>query len=255
MIDAVTVAALAGVPHGFFGRQGGVSEGLYASLNTGLGSADVTAHVRENRARVLAHLLPDDPNAALVSLYQVHSARVVTVTEAPAENARPEADAMVTATPGLALGILTADCAPVLLADIDAGVIGAAHAGWKGAIGNVCGATIAAMAALGADPARVIAAIGPCIARASYEVDTGFLNRFLTDDPEHERFFRQGRPGHHQFDLEGFVAQSLAAAGVRTVIATGIDTYADESRWFSYRRTTHRGEPDYGRQLSVIALR
>jgi len=250
MIDAVTVPALAGVPHGFYGRRGGVSAGLFASLNTGLGSSDQPAHVRENRARALAHLAPD--GATLVTLYQVHSARVVSVTDGFADDARPEADAMVTASPGLALGILTADCVPVLLADREAGVVGAAHAGWKGALADVCGATVAAMAALGAEPARIVAAIGPCIARASYEVDEGFLQQFLGDDPDNERFFTPGRPGHHQFDLEGYVASRLAAAGVRTVIATGIDTYGDESRWFSFRRTTHRGDLDYGRQISMI---
>jgi YfiH family protein len=251
MIDVVTVPALRGLPHGFVGRRGGVSEGLYASLNTGLGSADDPARVAENRARALAHVAP---GAALVTLYQVHSARVVSVSAAYPADARPEADAMVTATPGLALGILTADCAPVLLADLSAGVIGAAHAGWKGAFADVTGATVAAMVALGASPARIVAAIGPCIARASYEVDSGFQARFLERSGENERFFTPGRPGHQQFDLEGFVAHSLAAAGVRTVIATGIDTCADEERWFSYRRTTRRAEPDYGRQLSLIAL-
>ncbi|WP_439533243.1 peptidoglycan editing factor PgeF [Polymorphobacter sp.] len=251
MIDAVTLPALAGFRHAFLGRQGGVSSGLYASLNMGLGSADDPANVAENRRRGLAHVAP---GAALASLYQVHSADVVTLTQAVDDPARPRADAMVTATPGLALGILTADCAPVLLADPRAGVIGAAHAGWKGALGDVTGATVSAMTALGARPEDIVAAIGPCIARASYEVDSGFQGRFCDRDPENERFFAPGRPGHHQFDLEGFVVHRLAAAGVRTIIATGIDTCADESRWFSYRRATHRGEPDYGRQLSLIAL-
>jgi len=161
---------------------------------------------------------------------------------------------MVTSTPGLALGVLTADCAPVLLADREAGVIGAAHAGWRGAVAGVLPATVQAMVALGAEPARIVAAIGPCIARASYEVDEGFCQRLLAEDPEHGRFLVPGRPAHYQFDLEGFAMASLASAGLRTVIATGIDTYADAARWFSYRRTTHRGEPDYGRQLSLIAL-
>lgn len=250
-LDVVRVPALSGVAHGFLGRRGGVSTGLYASLNAGLGSGDDPAHVRENRARAVAAVAP---GAALVSLYQVHGRDVVQVNGPVADDERPRADAMVTATPGLALGILTADCAPVLLADGEAGVIGAAHAGWKGALAGVLPATVAAMAALGAEPGRIVAAIGPCIARASYEVDDGFRLRLLAEDAENDRFFAAGRAGHHQFDLEGFAMASLAGAGLRTIIATGIDTYADEARWFSYRRTTHRGEPDYGRQLSLISL-
>lgn len=251
MTHSVKVPALAGVRHGFLGRSGGVSTGIYASLNTGPGSADTPAHVQENRARALAHVAP---GATLVSLYQVHGQDVVTLTGPFTDDARPKADAMVTATAGLALGILTADCAPVLLADTRAGVIGAAHAGWRGAVAGVLPNTVRAMVGLGADPARIVAAIGPCIARASYEVDTGFHARLLAENPDHGRFLVEGRPGHYQFDLEGFAMASLAAAGLRTVIATGIDTYADEARWFSYRRTTHRREPDYGRQLSIIAL-
>jgi YfiH family protein len=161
---------------------------------------------------------------------------------------------MVTATPGLALGILTADCAPILLADVDAGVIGAAHSGWKGALADIGPATVAAMEALGARRDRIVAAIGPTIARASYEVDLAFRDRFCAVDPEHDAFFAAGKSGHCQFDLEGFIASRLAAAGVRTVVAMGVDTYPDEARWFSFRRTTHRSEPDYGRQLSLIAL-
>jgi YfiH family protein len=161
---------------------------------------------------------------------------------------------VVTATPGLALGILTADCAPVLLADRDANVIGAAHSGWKGAFADVAGATVAAMEALGARRERIAAAIGPCIARASYEVDAAFRDRFLAQDAAHDAFFARGRGDRFQFDLEGLVALRLADAGVGRVEAMGIDTYPDAERWFSYRRTTHRGEPDYGRQLSVIAL-
>ena len=250
-LHAVTIPALAGLRHAFLGRTGGVSTGLYASLNVGLGSGDDAAHVHQNRARALAHVAP---GASLVTLYQVHGKAVVAVTAPIADSARPQADAMVTATPGLALGILTADCAPVLLADPEARVIGAAHAGWKGALAGVLPATVAAMQALGAEPARIIAAIGPCIARSSYEVDEGFRQRLVTADPAHDRFLTPGRPGHHQFDLEGFAMASLADAGLRTIIATGIDTYADEAHWFSYRRTTHRAEPDYGRQLSLIAL-
>ena len=237
--------ALDGVPHAFLGRTGGVSTGIYASLNVGQGSADEPTLVRENRRRALAALPCAD---ALVTLHQVHSARAIAVS-APIAGERPRADALVTRTRGLALGILTADCAPVLLADARGGVVGAAHAGWKGALGGVIEAVVACMEELGAERDRIAAAIGPCIARASYEVDGAFRERFADD-----RWFPPGRPGHAMFDLEGFVAERLRAAGVGTVDALGIDTYADDIRWFSYRRATHRTEPDYGRQLSMIAL-
>jgi YfiH family protein len=250
MIDLVTAPGL-GVRHGFFGRRGGVSGGIFASLNVGLGSSDDPAAVRENRARTVAGVAP---GATLVTLHQIHSAIVVPVTSGFADADRPQADALVTATPGLALGILTADCAPILLADAEAGVIGAAHSGWKGALHDIAGATVAAMVALGARRERIVAAIGPCIARASYEVDAGFRERFLVDSAAHDGFFTRGRADRLQFDLEGFVAMRLAAAGVQKVTALGIDTCADPVRWFSYRRTTHAGEPDYGRQISLIAL-
>lgn len=250
-IDVVTAPALAGLHHGFLGRRGGVSTGLFATLNVGLGSGDDRAALAENRARAVAAVAP---GAALVTLHQVHSAEAIAVAGAFPDDARPHADGMATATPGLALGILTADCAPLLLADAEAGVIGAAHAGWKGALTGVIAATVAAMEALGARREAIAAAIGPCIAQRSYEVDAGFRERFLGDDPEHDRFFVPGRAGRFQFDLEGFAAARLAAAGVRRVNALGLDTYADAGRWFSYRRTTHAGEADYGRQLSVIAL-
>ncbi|MFZ4688128.1 MAG: peptidoglycan editing factor PgeF [Polymorphobacter sp.] len=253
--DAVTVPFVTapglGVRHGFVGRQGGVSAGIFASLNVGLGSSDAADAVRENRRRAVEAVAP---GAALATLHQVHSNIVVPVTAACADADRPHADAMVTATPGLALGILTADCAPILLADAGAGVIGAAHSGWKGALFDIAGATVAAMAALGARREHIVAAIGPCIARASYEVDAAFRDRFLADNPAHDGFFARGRGDRFQFDLEGFVALRLAAAGVRQVVALGIDTYPDDGRWFSYRRTTHAGEPDYGRQISLISL-
>lgn len=249
-LPVVTAPGL-GVAHGFLGRQGGVSTGIFASLNVGLGSSDDRAAVAENRRRALAAVAP---GAALVTLHQLHSADVVAVTAAFPDDARPAADAMVTATPGLALGILTADCAPILLADAEAGVIGAAHSGWKGALADIGGATVRAMVALGARPDHIVAAIGPCIARASYEVDAGFRDRFLADAAAHDSFFTRGRGDRWQFDLEGLVAQRLAAAGVERVVALGIDTYPDATRWFSYRRTTHAGKPDYGRQLSLIAL-
>jgi len=242
--------SLGGIVHGFLGRRGGVSTGTTAGLNVGLGSDDDPAAIAENRRRVTETVLPD---GHLVTVYQVHSAEAVTIVQPVADDARPDADALVTDRPGLLLGILTADCAPVLFADRDAGVVGAAHAGWKGAIGGVTDATIAAMERIGARRDRIVAAIGPCIARASYEVDDGFLRRFATADAANERFFIEGRAGHHRFDLEAYVAQRLAAAGVTRVEAMGLDTYADEARFFSFRRATHRGEADYGRQISVIA--
>jgi YfiH family protein len=250
-VEAIRAAALDGVAHGFLGRRGGVSTGLVAGLNVGTGSQDDPQSIAENRRRAVAAV---QPGAQLVTVYQVHSADAVSVAAPFAEALRPHADAMVTDRPGLALGILTADCAPVLLVDRDAGVIGAAHAGWKGAFAGVTDATIAAMEKLGARRERIAAAIGPCIARSSYEVDEAFLARFADADPDNERFFAPGRPGHHQFDLEAYVAHRLAAAGLRRVELLGLDTYGDAERFFSYRRATHRGEPDYGRQISLIAL-
>ena len=242
---------LAPLPHGFLGREGGVSTGIHAGLNVGLGSDDDRTAIVENRSRAVAAV---SPGAALVTLHQVHSAEAVIVTAPFADDARPKADALVTDRPGLMLGILTADCAPILFADAEAGIVGAAHAGWKGAIGGVTDATIAAMESLGADRSRIVAAIGPCIARASYEVDEAFLRRFCEADPENERFFADGRPAHWQFDLEGYVAARLAAAGIARVEALGLDTYADEARFYSYRGATHRGEPTYGRQIAMIGL-
>jgi polyphenol oxidase len=243
--------ALESVSHGFLGREGGVSTGILAGLNVGLGSGDDRDAVAENRRRAIAAVLP---GSALVTLHQVHSADAVTVTAPFEDAARPHADALATDRPGLLLGVLAADCAPVLLADAAAGVIGAAHAGWKGAIGGVTDAAIAAMERLGADRTRIAAAIGPCIARASYEVDEAFLRRFAGDDPENERFFAPGAGDRWHFDLEAYVAARLAAAGVGRIEALGLDTYADERRFFSYRRATHRGDPDYGRQIALIGL-
>jgi hypothetical protein len=243
--------ALAVVPHGFLGRRGGVSTGIHAGLNVGLGSNDDRAAITENRRRAVIAV---QPGARLATVHQVHSPDVVTVTTPFADDARPPADALVTDRPGLLLGILTADCAPVLLADAHAGVVGAAHAGWKGALGGVTDNAIAAMEALGADRSRIVAAVGPCIARVSYEVDDGFARRFEEHEPANERFFTPGRDGHQQFDLEAYVAARLAAAGIVRVEAMGLDTYPDEDRFFSYRRATHRGEPGYGRQISLIGL-
>lgn len=247
----IRTAVLTGVAHGFLGRRGGVSTGVVAGLNVGLGSADDPQAVAENRRRAVDAVLP---GAALATVYQIHSAHAVTVVAAAADAARPHADALVTDRPGLLIGILTADCAPVLLADRAAGVVGAAHAGWRGAVGGVTDAAIAAMEALGARRDRIAAAVGPCIARASYEVDDAFARRFGDVDPANERFFADGRDGHHQFDLEAYVVHRLAAAGLARIEALGLDTYADADRFYSYRRTTHRGEPDYGRQIALVGI-
>lgn len=246
-----TAAPLGGVPHGFFGRHGGVSAGELASLNCGLGSGDDPALIAENRRRVADAVLP---GAALAGVYQVHGNRCVTIDAATDLAARPEADALATRTPGILLGILTADCVPILFADREAGVVGAAHAGWKGAIAGVAEATLAAMESLGARRAHIVAAVGPCIGRASYEVDDSFVGRFLADNPDNEHFFAAGRPGHAMFDIAAYVAARLAAAGVGTVAIGGQDTCAAEADYYSYRRACLRGENGYGRQLSVIGL-
>lgn len=250
-IAVLSHPALAGAAHGFLGRQGGVSSGAHAGLNVGLGSDDDPAAIAENRARAAAAVLPGAP---LVCAFQVHSAEALTVSEPWSDDARPHGDALVTDRPGVLLGILTADCAPVLLHDAAARVVGAAHAGWKGALAGVTDATVAAMVALGARRDRIAAVVGPCIAQASYEVDTGFENRFAAADPANTRFFRAGRAGHAWFDLEGYVAARLAAAGVGTIALLGEDTYAQPDRFFSFRRATHRGEPGYGRQISLIGI-
>lgn len=246
-----TAAPLGGVPHGFFGRRGGVSSGELASLNCGLGSGDDPALIAENRSRIARAVLP---GAALAGLFQVHGNRCVIVDAASDLAARPEADALATRTPGILLSILTADCVPVLFADVDAGVVGAAHAGWKGAIAGVTDAALAAMESLGARRDRIAAAIGPCIGRASYEVDDRFVERFLSNDPANEHFFAAGRPGHALFDIAAYVAARLAAAGVATVAIGGQDTCAEADDYFSYRRACLRGEAGYGRQLSVVGL-
>jgi hypothetical protein len=250
-VEVIRADALSGTRHGFLGRRGGVSRGVCAGLNCGLGSDDDRDDVIENRRRAVDSVAPA---AALVSVHQVHSAEAVIATAPWPDDARPHADAIVTDRPGLVLGVVTADCAPVLLADREAGVIAAAHAGWKGAVGGVLAATVSAMVGLGARADRIAAAVGPAIARSSYEVDDRFRRHFLLANPANERFFADGRPGHWQFDLEGFVVSQLAQAGVGRVEALGLDTYADPDRFYSFRRATHRGEPDYGRQLSLIAL-
>lgn len=251
MIERLTSEAVGAVPHGFLGRKGGVSTGLYAGLNVGLGSDDDRRDIERNRAIARDAVLP---GATLVTVRQVHSPDVIPVSAAIAEADRPPADALVTDRPGLLLGILTADCVPVLLADARAGVIGAAHAGWKGAIGGVTDRTIDAMVALGADRSRIACAIGPCIARRSYEVSEEFARTFEAADPANERFFVQARAGHRMFDVGAYVAARLAASGVARIDMLGEDTYSQPERFYSYRRSCHRGEAGYGRQISVIGL-
>lgn len=249
--ETLKSATLANVPHGFLGRRGGVSTGIYSGLNVGLGSDDSREAVIENRRRAVECVLP---GAQLARVYQVHSPDVQTIIELPEESDPPKADAMVTDRPGILLGIVTADCVPVLFADVEAGVIGAAHAGWKGAISGVTDNTIAAMERLGASRDRIACAVGPCIAQKSYEVDDAFFRRFVEADEHNARFFRDGAPGHYQFDIEGYVAARLAMAGIRRVACLGEDTYSQPDRFFSYRRSCHRNEPGYGRQISLIGL-
>ncbi len=249
---ASTLDAIDAIRHGFFTREGGVSDGIYASLNCGFGSGDKTENVAANRARVADAV--GLPYRALLTVYQVHSADVVTVTADWRPEDAPKADAMVTREPGIGLGILAADCAPVLFADRAVGVVGAAHAGWKGALGGVIEATLDRMIELGAERSRIAAAVGPCIARDSYEVGGEFRDRFLAASTGYDRFFAAGRrEAHYQFDLTGFVRSRLESAGLTAVEALDRDTYSDETL-FSYRRATHRQEGDYGRNLSVIAL-
>ncbi len=256
-VAPVTHALLAGnqtaISHGFFTRQGGVSTGLYAGLNVGTGSGDDRPAVLENRRRIAAVLGADEMRLATV--HQVHSADCVTVTTAVALPDRAKADALATATPGLAIGILTADCAPVLFCDPDNRVVGAAHAGWKGAFTGVLAATVEAMLALGAKRETIRAVVGPTISRDNYEVDDAFRARFIAADAGFDAFFSEGaRPGHCQFDLPAFCLMQLQRAGIEHAASTGECTYADEARFFSFRRTTHRGEADYGRQMSAIML-
>jgi YfiH family protein len=247
-VEVIRSAALDGVPHGFLGRRGGVSQGTIAGLNVGHGAEDDSEAVAENRRRAVAAVLP---GAKLATVYQVHSPDAVEVREPWPFAERPRADAMVSDRPGLLLGVVTADCAPVLLADREAGVIGAAHAGWRGAHGGVLESTVASMERLGARAARIAAAVGPAIAQPSYEVDARFRDAFAADD---ERFYAPGREGHWQYEHAGFVVARLRAAGVATIDSLGLDTYAGEARFFSFRRATHRGEPTYGRQFSLIGL-
>lgn len=248
MVEAIQAEALAGIPHGFLTRAGGISTGIVSGLQVGHGADDDPEAVEENRRRAAEAVLPGAP---LATVFQVHSPDAVVATEAWPYPDRPKADALVSNTPGLLLGIVTADCAPVLFADREAGVIGAAHAGWRGAHGGVIENTIDAMESIGARRSRITAAIGPAIAQRSYEVDASFRERFEVED---EQFFAAGKPGHWQFDLEGYVAARLDRMGVGIVERLGLDTYSDEARFFSHRRSVHRGEPNYGRQMSLIGL-
>ncbi len=250
---ASNLAAIDGVEHGFFTREGGVSEGIYTSLNCGPGSKDRPSHVIENRTRVAERL--GARKTDLVTVYQKHS-NVAVVAEAPwALDQAPEADAIVTATPGLAVGILTADCAPVLFCDPEVGVIGAAHAGWRGAFSGIIEATVAAMTGLGAVPGRIRAAVGPAISQTAFEVGEDFRVTFLAEEPASDEFFTDGgSSGRPHFDLPRYVIARLGRAGVGDMADLGLCTYADEARLFSYRRSQHAGEPDYGRQISAIVL-
>lgn len=250
-VEVVRAVSLAHVPHGFLGRRGGVSSGELSGLNVGTGSSDDRSAIEENRRRAVAALLP---GAELVTVHQVHSGEAVHARHAWAHEDRPRADALVTDRPGLLLGILTADCAPVLFADQRAAVVGAAHAGWRGALAGVTDAAIAAMERLGARRANIHAAVGPCIAQASYEVDEAFRSRFLEVDADNSRFFALFPAGKPHFDLASYVVHRLTRAGIGEVAALNLDTYSDPGRFYSFRRACHLGEADYGRQLSAIAL-
>lgn len=247
-LEILTAPELAGVRHGFFTRRGGASSGIFAGLNCGHGSSDLTEAVTINRHRVAEAM----GVSTLISVHQVHSADVSVVSTQPSSPAR--ADALVTATPGLALSILTADCQPVLFADTEAGVIGAAHAGWRGAQDGVLQATVRAMEALGARAGRITAVIGPCISQQAYEVGHDFMESFLADNPDHGRFFSGGPAGKPLFNLPAFGLHCLREAGVGTAVWTGHCTYAEPDRFYSFRRSTHLKEADYGRLISVIRL-
>jgi YfiH family protein len=253
MLQAHCLAAPGFIRHGFFTRAGGVSVGLYASLNGGPGSADRPANVAENRARMAAAL--GVPPGCLITAYQVHSPDVVIVDQPWAADQRPHADAIVTRTRGIAIGVTTADCGPVLLADAKAGVIAAVHAGWRGALNGVLEAAVETMENCGADRARITAALGPMIRQANYEVGPDLVAQFSSASDGNGRFFRPTlRPGHALFDLAGYIVGRLAAAGIGHLEDLGHCTYADPVRFFSYRRSVHRREPDYGRHINAIAM-
>ena len=252
LLKANTLSAQSGIRHGFFTREGGVSDGIYASLNGGTGSNDEREHVLENRKR-MAQALGCTPEHFLTA-YQIHSPEVA-VAEAPwPQDQRPKADAIVTKTKNLAIGIATADCGPVLLADAQARVIGAAHAGWRGALTGVIEAAIAAMEKLGAQKKNIVGALGPTLSQRNYEVGQELVDRFVAENPANEKFFTpSGRNGHFMFDLPGYIGSRFARAGV-AFEDLALCTYADPARFYSYRRTTHRGEADYGRHINSIVL-
>jgi len=253
MLQAAALSELARIRHAFFTRSGGVSQGVYASLNGGVGSNDAPDKVAENRARMAVTLgvAPD----LLLTAYQIHSPDVVVADKPWTQGERPRADAIVTRTAGLAIGVSTADCGPLLLADAEAGVIGAAHAGWRGALGGVIEGTVAAMEKLGAGRTRIVAALGPTIRQPNYEVGPEFVERFGTADAGYLRFFAPAkRAGHAMFDLGGFIADRVRFAGIATFEDLGLCNYAEPERFFSYRRMTQLGEADYGRHINAIAL-
>ena len=253
MLKAKNLEALDGIRHAFFTREGGVSSGVYEGLNGGTGSNDKPEHIAENRARMAAAVGVTPEN--FLTAYQIHSPDVVVAEKPWPQSQRPRADAIVTQVPGLAIGISTADCGPVLFADPQARVLGAAHAGWRGAFGGVIESTLAAMEKLGADRTRVVAAAGPMISQANYEVGQELVDRFLATEPANDRFFAPAtRPGHAMFDLPGYVVARLQAAGVRHVENLAVCTYGNPAQFYSYRRSTHRAEPDYGRHINAIAL-
>ena len=252
MITHSSLAGLPGIRHGFFTRQGGVSTGIYASLNCGVGSNDDRDLVRENRRRVTAAMgiAPE----LLATPYQVHGTEAVIVTDVWDTGNGPKADAVVTDRPGIALGVGSADCGPTLYADAEAGVIAAAHSGWRGALTGILESTIAAMEELGAKRNRIVAVLGPMISQPNYEVGPELVAQFIASDPANGGFFiPSSRSGHSLFDLPGFIVSRLSAAGIAAA-SVALCTYADENRFFSYRRGTHRDEPDYGRMLSAIVL-
>ncbi len=253
IVQAASLAGLAGIRHAFFTRSGGVSQGIYASLNGGLGSRDAPANVAQNRARMAAAL--EVRPERLLTAYQTHSADVVTVDAPWPPETRPHADAIVTRARGLAIGATTADCGPVLFADAQAGVVAAAHAGWRGAFNGVLEATIAAMELLGAERSRLVVGLGPMIRQPNYEVGAEFVARFEAADAGNGRFFQaSARAGHALFDLPGYIAARLRGCGIVHIEDVGRCTYAAPQDFFSYRASTHRGEPDYGRHVNAIAL-
>lgn len=252
-LEILTADSLSPLRHGFFTRRGGASSGIFAGLNCGPGSSDQSETVRTNRARVAQAMAL--PPASLVTLNQVHSATAVTLEQPlPADSPLPQADALVTATPGIVLAILTADCQPVLFADPKAGVIGAAHAGWRGALSGVLENTLDAMVSLGATRDNINAVIGPCISQRAYEVGPEFLEDFMAEDTSYARFFANGQDGRYQFDLPGFGLHRLRVAGVADAVWTGHCTYSNPQMFYSFRRSVHERQADYGRLISAIRL-